>query len=122
MTGRVSGAGDGDENTAAPPLPSMERCVQLGRALGAAIRASAYPGRVLLLASGGLSHWLPSNDPRDPSVDAARRQSVIYGRQEVQRVAQAREPVILAMAGDPHAPVNTSWDRRPGATMAGGRS
>jgi 2,3-dihydroxyphenylpropionate 1,2-dioxygenase len=98
-------------NTAAPPLPSMERCVQLGRALGAAIRASAYPGRVLLLASGGLSHWLPSNDPRDPSVDAARRQSVIYGRQEVQRVAEAREPVILAMAGDPHAPVNTAWDR-----------
>ena len=97
-------------NTAAPPLPSMERCVQLGRALGAAIRGSAYPGRVLLLASGGLSHWLPSNDPRDPSVDAARRQSVIYGRQEVQKVAQAREPVILAMAGDPHAPVNTAWD------------
>ena len=42
-------------NTAAPPLPSMERCVQLGRAVGAAIRASAYPGRVLLLASGGLA-------------------------------------------------------------------
>jgi 2,3-dihydroxyphenylpropionate 1,2-dioxygenase len=97
-------------NTAAPPLPSMERCVQLGRALGAAIRASAYPGRVLLLASGGLSHWLPSNDPRDPSVDTARRQSVIHGRQDVRRTAAAREPQVLAMAGDPRAPVNTEWD------------
>ncbi|MDT7577994.1 MAG: 2,3-dihydroxyphenylpropionate 1,2-dioxygenase, partial [Pseudonocardiales bacterium] len=55
-------------NTAAPPLPAMTRCVQLGRALGAAIRASDFPGRVLVTASGGLSHWLPSNDPRDPSV------------------------------------------------------
>jgi 2,3-dihydroxyphenylpropionate 1,2-dioxygenase len=47
-------------NTAAPPLPAMERCVLLGEALGAAIRASAFAGRVLLVASGGLSHWLPS--------------------------------------------------------------
>jgi 2,3-dihydroxyphenylpropionate 1,2-dioxygenase len=97
-------------NTAAPPLPSMRRCVQLGSALGAAIRAAEYPGRVLLLASGGLSHWLPSNDPRDPSVDSARRQSVIHGRQDVRRTAAAREPRVLAMAGDPHAPVNTEWD------------
>jgi 2,3-dihydroxyphenylpropionate 1,2-dioxygenase len=97
-------------NTAAPPLPSMERCVQLGRALGAAIRASAYPGRVLLLASGGLSHWLPSNDPRDPSVDTERRQSVIHGRQDVRRTAAAREPQVLALAGDPNAPVNMEWD------------
>jgi 2,3-dihydroxyphenylpropionate 1,2-dioxygenase len=61
-------------NTAAPPLPSLTRCVQLGRALGAAIRA-ADGGRVLVLASGGLSHWLPSNDPRDPSVAGERRAS-----------------------------------------------
>ena len=59
-------------NTAAPPLPSMPRCVALGRSLGAAIRA-ADAGRVLVVASGGLSHWLPSNDPRDASVPADRR-------------------------------------------------
>jgi len=97
-------------NTAAPPLPRMERCVKLGRALGAAIRTSSFPGRVLLLASGGLSHWLPSNDPRDPSVDTARRQSVIHGRQDVRRMAAVREPQVLAMAGDPNAPVNAEWD------------
>jgi 2,3-dihydroxyphenylpropionate 1,2-dioxygenase len=54
-------------NTAAPPLPAMGRCVALGRSLGAAVRA-ADAGRVLVIASGGLSHWLPSNDPRDASV------------------------------------------------------
>ena len=97
-------------NTAAPPLPSLERCAALGRALGAAIRAAEFPGRVLLIASGGLSHWLPSNDPRDPSVAAERRASVIYGRRDVRAVAAAREPAVRAMGGNPDAHVNTEWD------------
>jgi len=97
-------------NTAAPPLPTMERCVALGSALGAAIRAAAFGGRVLLIASGGLSHWLPSNDPRDASVAAERRASVIHGRRDVRAFAAAREPAVLAMAGDPNAHVNREWD------------
>jgi 2,3-dihydroxyphenylpropionate 1,2-dioxygenase len=97
-------------NTAAPPLPSMERCAALGRALGAAIRDAEFGGRVLLIASGGLSHWLPSNDPRDASVAADRRTSVIHGRKDVRAVAAAREPAVRAMGGDPNAHVNTEWD------------
>jgi 2,3-dihydroxyphenylpropionate 1,2-dioxygenase len=98
-------------NTAAPPLPSLERCVGLGTALGAAIRASDFPGRVLVLASGGLSHWLPSNDPRDPSVTGERREALIHGRRDVRAFAVAREPRVRAMGGDPHARVNAEWDR-----------
>jgi 2,3-dihydroxyphenylpropionate 1,2-dioxygenase len=97
-------------NTAAPPLPSMERCAALGAALGTAIRDSAFPGRVLLIASGGLSHWLPSNDPRDSSLAAERRASVIHGRKDVRAVAAAREPAVRAMGGDPNARVNRDWD------------
>jgi 2,3-dihydroxyphenylpropionate 1,2-dioxygenase len=97
-------------NTAAPPLPSMERCAALGRALGAAIRRADFGGRVLLIASGGLSHWLPSNDPRDASVAAERRASVIHGRRDVRAVAAAREPAVRAMGGNPNAHVNTEWD------------
>jgi 2,3-dihydroxyphenylpropionate 1,2-dioxygenase len=97
-------------NTAAPPLPTLERCAALGSALGAAIRAAAFGGRVLLVASGGLSHWLPSNDPRDPSVATERRASVIGGRRDVRAFAAAREPAVLAMAGDPNAHVNREWD------------
>lgn len=96
-------------NTAAPPLPSMPRCVRLGRSLGKAIRA-ADAGRVLVIASGGLSHWLPSNDPRDASVPAERRAAMIHGRRDVRAFAAAREPGVRAMAGDPDAPVNASWD------------
>jgi 2,3-dihydroxyphenylpropionate 1,2-dioxygenase len=98
-------------NTAAPPLPAMARCVRLGRALGDAIRASDFPGRVLVAASGGLSHWLPTNDPRDPSLSGERRASVIHGRRDVHAVAAAREPRVRAMGGDPNARVNADWDR-----------
>ncbi|WP_194922789.1 2,3-dihydroxyphenylpropionate 1,2-dioxygenase [Catenulispora pinisilvae] len=97
-------------NTAAPPLPSMPRCVQLGRALGAAVRGADFAGRVLVVASGGLSHWLPSNDPRDPAVDGERRAAVIHGRADLQAFAAAREPRVRAMGGDPNAPVNAAWD------------
>jgi 2,3-dihydroxyphenylpropionate 1,2-dioxygenase len=97
-------------NTAAPPLPSLERCASLGAALGAAIRDAAFPGRVLLIASGGLSHWLPSNDPRDSSLAAERRTAVIHGRKDVRAFAAAREPPVRALGGDPHARVNRAWD------------
>jgi len=96
-------------NTAAPPLPSMRRCVALGRSLGAAVRA-AGPGRVLVIASGGLSHWLPSNDPRDPSVPAARRAAMIHGRRDVRAFSAAREPGVRALGGNPDARVNATWD------------
>jgi 2,3-dihydroxyphenylpropionate 1,2-dioxygenase len=96
-------------NTAAPPLPSMPRCVALGRSLGAAIRA-ADAGRVLIVASGGLSHWLPSNDPRDPQVPAERRAAMIHGRRDVPAFSAAREPGVRALGGNPDAHVNATWD------------
>ena len=99
-------------NTAAPPLPRLDRCVELGHALGSAIRSAAGDQRVLLLASGGLSHWLPSNDPRDESVAGARRDALIHGRAEVVAFAAAREPRVRAMGGDPSARVNADFDAR----------
>jgi 2,3-dihydroxyphenylpropionate 1,2-dioxygenase len=98
-------------NTAAPPLPSLARCVALGQALGDAIRSADFDGRVLLVASGGLSHWLPTNDPRDPSLAGARRDALIHGRLDAVAFATAREPRVRAMGGDPTARVNADWDR-----------
>jgi 2,3-dihydroxyphenylpropionate 1,2-dioxygenase len=96
-------------NTAAPPLPSMGRCVALGRALGAAVRASDA-GRVLVIASGGLSHWLPSNDPRDATVPPERRAAMIHGRRDVRASSDARERRVRELGGNPDAPVNATWD------------
>lgn len=96
-------------NTAAPPLPSLERCIALGETLGRALRA-ADCGRVLVIASGGLSHWLPSNDPRDASVQGERRHALIHGRADTRAFAAEREPRVRAMGGHPDAPVNAEWD------------
>ena len=96
-------------NTAAPPLPSMPRCVALGRSLRTSIH-NADAGRVLLIASGGLSHWLPSNDPRDSSVPAERRAAMIHGRRDVRAFSATREPGVRALGGNPDAPVNAAWD------------
>jgi 2,3-dihydroxyphenylpropionate 1,2-dioxygenase len=98
-------------NTAAPPLPTMERCIGFGRALGDALRGSGGADRILVIASGGLSHWLPSNDPRDPAMAEERRHSVIHGRENPRAFAVAREHRVRAMGGDPHAHVNSAWDR-----------
>jgi 2,3-dihydroxyphenylpropionate 1,2-dioxygenase len=95
-------------NTAAPPLPSLRRCAALGRSLGTAI-LNADAGRVLVVASGGLSHWLPSNDPR--VLPDERRAPLIHGRQDTRAFAAAREPRVRAMGGNPDARVNAEWDR-----------
>jgi 2,3-dihydroxyphenylpropionate 1,2-dioxygenase len=84
--------------------------VALGLSMGAAIRSSGAGGRVLIVASGGLSHWLPSNDPRDASVSAERRAGIIHGRRDVRAYSAVREPKVRAMAGNPDAPVNADWD------------
>ncbi|MFJ2263487.1 2,3-dihydroxyphenylpropionate 1,2-dioxygenase [Streptomyces sp. NPDC087844] len=97
-------------NTAGPPLPSLDRCVALGHALGAALRDAEYPGRVLVAASGGLSHWLPTNDPRDVEVVGERRTALIHGRADVRAFAVAREPRVRALGGNPDARVNKTWD------------
>ncbi|MBP2365388.1 hypothetical protein [Pseudonocardia parietis] len=46
-------------NMFAPPLPSLRRCADLGRAIGAAVRGDGEAKRVAVIASGGLSHRLP---------------------------------------------------------------
>jgi 2,3-dihydroxyphenylpropionate 1,2-dioxygenase len=95
-------------NTAAPPLPSLARCAEFGAALGQAIRGWDSPAKVLLVASGGLSHWLPTNDPRE--LPAERREPLIHGRADTRAFAAVREPRVRAMGGNPDAPVNVAWD------------
>jgi len=95
-------------NTAAPPLPSLARCAALGRAIGDALRGWDGPERVLVLASGGLSHWLPSNDPRE--LPAERREPLIHGRADTRAFAAVREPRVRAMGGNPDTRVNAAWD------------
>ena len=56
-------------NVFAPPLPSLARCLELGGALGKALRALPDDRRVAVIATGGLSHTLPFPDWRSPAGD-----------------------------------------------------
>jgi 2,3-dihydroxyphenylpropionate 1,2-dioxygenase len=56
-------------NVFAPPLPTFARCAELASALRAAVAAYPDDRRVVVIASGGLSHRLPWPDWRDPHGD-----------------------------------------------------
>jgi Catalytic LigB subunit of aromatic ring-opening dioxygenase len=45
-------------NCAAPPLPLTRRCLEVGAFVGEFARSRSAPGRVALIATGGLSHWV----------------------------------------------------------------
>lgn len=53
-------------NVFAPPLPTFKRCEEVAEALRAAIASYPADTRVVVIASGGLSHRLPWPDWRDP--------------------------------------------------------
>lgn len=56
-------------NSFAPPLPSLARCADLGVAVRDVLAADGLDRRVVVVASGGLSHHLPFPDWRDPRSD-----------------------------------------------------
>jgi len=99
-------------NAAAPPLPTYRRARRLGESVGRfAVRTGK---RVLIAASGGLSH-----DPPMPSIrnaPAPLRERLINGRNPSPEARQAREKRVLeasalAEAGKgPCNPLCPAWD------------
>ncbi|WP_236787852.1 hypothetical protein [Amycolatopsis sp. GM8] len=90
-------------NMFAPPLPSLRRCFELGRAIARAVRGDGEAKRVAVIASGGLSHRLPwpkwfaafSDDDRF-LVEAWLNGRVSWSEYEVRRrqIIRAAEPDI----------------------------
>lgn len=64
-------------NCAAPPLPSLERCFQLGSAVRDAIDRSGGDRRIAVMATGGLSHWTPAPSLHSPK-DALDRKMIDF--------------------------------------------
>ncbi|MEO5842906.1 MAG: 2,3-dihydroxyphenylpropionate 1,2-dioxygenase [Acidimicrobiales bacterium] len=92
-----------------PARPSLRRCADLGRAIGTAVRESEGE-RVLIVGSGGLSHWLPPTDPDHHEIDDELRGFVIDGRASAREVQSSREARILASAATNNGRVNSAWD------------
>jgi 2,3-dihydroxyphenylpropionate 1,2-dioxygenase len=86
-------------NVFAQPLPTLKRCAELGRRLGEAIEQHAEGRKVVVIASGGLSHQLPwpsdwahpRDDDEEFMVDAW-----LNGRGEWERFDKRRREIIVA--------------------------
>ncbi|GII96905.1 hypothetical protein [Sinosporangium siamense] len=86
-------------NVFARPLPTPARCVELGENLAAAVKRTAGDRRVVVIASGGLSHQLPwPSDWTDPHGDdeAFLVDAWINGRGEWERFDKRRREIIVA--------------------------
>ena len=53
------------QNSSTEPLPPFRRCAELGTMLRAAVEARGTDERVVLLAGGGLSHWVATPEMGD---------------------------------------------------------
>lgn len=98
-------------NTSAPPLPPLRRCFDFGACVGRAIHSSSFGGRVLVVGSGGLSHWPPKTSADDPGVDPSFREFLITGRDRVTDMEPGREQVVRDMGATADGRVNQAWDR-----------
>lgn len=83
------------QNCNRPPLPTLARAHEVGRKIGAAIRAGG-PGRVVVIGTGGLSHWVG---------DEARR-SFIRQPAGTRIGHEGEHPLKLGERG----PINDTWD------------
>ncbi len=100
-------------NCAAPPLPPISRVVAFGKALGEF--AAIYPGRVLLAASGGLSHDPPM--PQLANAPESIRQRIIAGGTLSLQARAARQERVINEATNQidgtsdRTPLNADWDQ-----------
>jgi 2,3-dihydroxyphenylpropionate 1,2-dioxygenase len=85
-------------NVFAAPLPTMPRCVQLGAELARAVAALPERTRVVVVASGGLSHQLPwPDDWANPEGDDETFlvEAWLNGRGEWERYDARRRDIIV---------------------------
>ena len=85
-------------NMFAPPLPTLQRCADLGAAIRAAVRSFTEPRRVVVIGSGGLSHRLPWPDWRAPDGDDEEFmvQAWLDGRGDWARYDARRRQIVRA--------------------------
>ncbi|MDN3018382.1 hypothetical protein PH210_19565 [Paenibacillus sp. BSR1-1] len=99
-------------NTSAPPLPTMDRCFQVGEVIRGAIESWDSDKKVAIVASGGLSHWVPipkieSEKPEDQFLINVLKN----GRQEIDQLDEylkLRETNVTRIKS---GPVNEQIDR-----------
>ena len=97
-------------NMFAPPLPTLKRCHNLGKALARAIASDGAEKRVAVIASGGLSHWLPWPKWFETFSDDDRFlvEAWVNGREAWKDYEVRRREIIRAAS----ASINPEFDQR----------
>ena len=99
-------------NTAAPPLPTMDRCFQVGEVVRKAIESWESDKKVAIVASGGISHWVPI-----PKIDSEKPEDqelikvLTNGRQEIGQLDEYLNTRKTRVTSLKSGPVNEEWDR-----------
>ena len=99
------------QNSSASPMPSFKRCYQLGKALRRAIDRRPKEERIAILATGGLSHTVPTLD--EFMIRGKRQEDPDM---ESRKLAKIKEFVEKGLGK-----VNDSFDRRVLELMVEGK-
>lgn len=95
----------------AEPRPSLKRSLDFGRAVGDALRQLPDKLNILIMGSGGLSHWVKSASPYDPEVPEEMRSFLVSGRESVREYNKTRESSLaMRIASGHEGNVNEEWD------------
>ncbi len=99
-------------NTSAPPLATMDRCFQLGEMIREAIQSWEPDLKVAIIASGGLSHWvpIPKIDSEKPD-DQALINVLLNGLSVIEDPVEYRKNREQRVQKVKSGPVNEEWDR-----------
>lgn len=93
-------------NACAPPLPTLTRCLALGDALTHALRELPDNRRIVVIATGGLSHAIPFPDWRSPQGDDEEflARSFREGRGRWEEFEPRRRPIVTSATPRLHEP------------------
>lgn len=96
----------------AAPRPTFQRCHDFGTAVGKAVRELDQDLRVLVIASGGLSHWVKAASPYAEDTEPEMREFLIDGRSTVHEYNAAREAGLAQRIKEgAEGQINPEWDR-----------
>jgi len=98
-------------NCAGAPRPSMRRCHAFGKAVGDAIRSASGNKRVLVVGSGGLSHWVRPASADNPETTPETLEYAINGRDRAVEYSAERDAFLQERIDKGiNGRVNAEWD------------
>jgi len=98
-------------NSGCSPLPTYARCWTFGHAVGEALREATSDLQVVVVGSGGISHWPNSIDAFDDNITPEWRDFLIHGRPQVAEREAGRQAKLRQLAENPETGfVNAEWD------------